>query len=233
MVTRIFATEISGIATALSTHEFDEDDLHRAFFQNVPAWPADFDLFTYLGCEPDKTAQWMRWNEFVGHLTMVLLKVDRASMHHSLEVRVPLLDREVIDVASRVDWQLMPGFESKSGKITAAPLARPPCTFSSTERKRGFEVPMNAWLRGPLKRYLSRIRNRTQRDLRDYPSITKKLRCMFQQHIDNQADRARGLWTLLSLALWEKKHYRARFGEHDFSSHQRSRRVQLTKATTI
>ena len=42
----------------------------------------------------------MRWNEFVGHLTMVLLKVDRASMYHSLEVRVPLLDREVIDVAS-------------------------------------------------------------------------------------------------------------------------------------
>ena len=47
----------------------------------------------------------LRWNEPVTHLTMVLLKVDRASMFHLLEVRVPLLDKEVIDTALKVDLE--------------------------------------------------------------------------------------------------------------------------------
>ena len=109
-----------------------EDDL-QSIFPELPAWPAHFDLFTYSGTEPNETAQWMRWNEFVGHLTMVLLKVDRASMYHSLEVRVPLLDREVIDVASRVDWRSCSGFGSEAWEITAAALPFSPCPFPSPD----------------------------------------------------------------------------------------------------
>jgi hypothetical protein len=60
-------------------------------FPDLPEWPPDFCLFTYTGSEPDRTAQWLRWNEFAGHLRMVLLKADRASMYRSLEVKAPLM----------------------------------------------------------------------------------------------------------------------------------------------
>ena len=97
----------------------------QGIFPELPAWPLDFRLFAYTGWEPNKTAQWLRWNEFVSHLTMVLLKVDRASMYHSLEVRVPFLDREVIDVAVQVDWSSCLDIKQKVGKIPLrAALAR-------------------------------------------------------------------------------------------------------------
>jgi hypothetical protein len=41
------------------------------------------------------------------------------------------------------------------------------------------------------------------------PLNQKKIGAMFQQHMEKRADQTRSLWTLLSLALWEKKHYQA------------------------
>src|SRR5262249_20123351 len=126
-----------------------EEHLH-AVFPDVPAWPLDFRLFVAQDSSPRQLAGWLRWNEFVGHLTMVLLKVDRASMFHSLEVRVPLLDREVLAVATRVDWRSCLDLERRVGK---KPLRQTLARHVShqSQAKRGFEVPMNNWLKGPLK----------------------------------------------------------------------------------
>ena len=54
-----------------------------------------------------------------------------------------------------------------------------------------------------------------RKEILGLPVNHEKLRRMFQQHVDNQADYARSLWTLLSLALWEEKHYRARHDVND------------------
>jgi asparagine synthase (glutamine-hydrolysing) len=183
-------------------HENDLD----AIFPEGPEWPADSDLFAYSGSKPDAIAQWLRWNEFVGHLTMVLLKVDRASMFHSLEVRVPLLDREVVDVAARVDWRSCLDLDQNLGKL--------PLRYSlahhvprQVQSKRGFEIPMNAWLRGPLKNIFEEVV--LERKVMLGMLINKgKLRTMLQQHLSEKVDYGRSLWTLLSLALWEQKHYR-------------------------
>jgi asparagine synthase (glutamine-hydrolysing) len=177
----------------------------RGIFPGLPEWALEFGLFAYLGWEPAKTAQWLRWNEFVGHLTMVLLKVDRASMYHSLEVRVPYLDREVVDVAVRVDWGSCLDMKRKVGKMPLrAALARH--VNHQTVTKRGFEVPMNAWLRGPLKAiFEDAVMGR--KEILGIPLNQRELHNMFQQHLANRRNYARGLWTLLSLALWEKKYY--------------------------
>jgi asparagine synthase (glutamine-hydrolysing) len=184
-----------------------ETDL-RAIFPEVPDWPAACDLFAYSESKLDVTAQWLRWNEFVGHLTMVLLKVDRASMHHSLEVRVPLLDREVIDVASRIDWHSCLDLETKAGKLPLRnSLSRH--VKHQTQAKRGFEVPMKTWLKGPLKDVFQEYVLESD-EIVGMPINHEPLQNMFEHHLGGQGEHTRALWTFLSLALWEQRHYRAR-----------------------
>jgi asparagine synthase (glutamine-hydrolysing) len=189
-----------------------EPDL-RSILPEVPQWPAGFALFAYSESKPDMTAQWLRWNEFVGHLTMVLLKVDRASMHHSLEVRVPLLDREVIGLASRIDWDSCLDLETKTGKL---PLRKSLSRHvkHQTQAKRGFEVPMNSWLKGPLKDVFREYVLESD-EILGMPINHGPLQNMFDQHLGGQRQHGRALWTLLSIALWERKHYRARWLVND------------------
>ena len=73
---------------------------------------------------------------------------------------------------------------------------------------------MNAWLRGPLKNTFHDA-VMTRKEILGIPLNQKKIGAMFQQHMGKQADQTRSLWTLLSLALWEKKHYQARHEAND------------------
>jgi asparagine synthase (glutamine-hydrolysing) len=179
----------------------------KRILPDLPEWPADFSLFTYTGLEPDQTAQWLRWNEFAGYLTMILMKVDRASMYHSLEVRVPLLDKEVVEVATRVEWRSCLDVKRKLGKLPLRySLARH--VKHQTWTKRGFTVPMDVWLRGPLKPVFEDALLGRQ-EILGLPLNEGAVRAMFDRHLSKQANYDWVLWVLLSLALWEE-HYRPR-----------------------
>lgn len=190
----------------------------QRLFPTLPSWPSDFSLFDFNGSDPDETAQWLRWNEFVGHLTMVLQKVDRASMYHSLEVRVPLLDREVIDIAARVDWRscLKPGPNGQDvGKLPLRRALARHVTHQS-HAKKGFGVPMGRWLRGPLREvFESEVLSRDE--LVGLPLDRAAARSMFDRHLSDSADYGWGLWVLLSLSMWERNH-----GDRGHSSHSGS-----------
>jgi len=177
----------------------------RQLFPTLPAWPQAFDLYDYRGAQADATAQWLRWNEFTGHLTMVLLKVDRASMYNSLEVRVPLLDREVIDVAARVDWRACLDLQRMQGKL---PLRRALAAHvpAQTQEKRGFAVPMDAWLREAL-RPLCADMLLGRRELLGRPLRPEALGRLWRRHQSGAEDFGWGLWLLLSLALWEARYH--------------------------
>ena len=175
-------------------------------FPEMPAWPVEYDLYHYAGCDPDEAAQWIRKNEFVGHLTYVLLKVDRASMYNSMEVRVPLLDKEVIDVAVQVDWRDCFDPVKRIGKI---PLRNSLARYVQyqTSAKKGFEPPMGKWLRTSLRPAIEEILL-TQDSLAGIAVDKKSLRAMYRKHLDGHHDFGWGLWPLLSLALWQNRHGR-------------------------
>lgn len=177
-------------------------------FPELPDWPSDFEMFKYAGWQADRTAQWMRWNEFVAHLTMVLLKVDRASMHHSLEVRVPLLDREVVEVALRVDWRSCLELQRGLGKIPLRQSLQRHVQQPTTS-KRGFSIPMGDWLRGPLKKRLEEMLL-GRKELVGVPFSQEAFESLYRQHRDGQGDWSGSLWVLFSLALWEEKHFARR-----------------------
>ncbi|MGB5162339.1 MAG: asparagine synthase-related protein [Thermoanaerobaculia bacterium] len=176
-------------------------------FPEGPDWPAAFGAFSFDGSSLNETAQWLRWNEFQVHLAMVLMKVDGASMHESLEVRVPLLDREVLQVAERVDWQSCLDLETGIGKLPLRKSLRRQVGWQSQEKK-GFWVPMGDWLRGPL-RELFEERVLSRNHLAGVPINNRSLRELWQSHQQGK-DFAWGLWILLSLALWEGRHLDAR-----------------------
>jgi asparagine synthase (glutamine-hydrolysing) len=175
-------------------------------FPALSSWPAEYDVYDYSGSDPDDAAQWLRWNEFVGHLTGVLLKVDRASMYNALEVRVPLLDREVIDVAVQVDWRDCFDAAKRTGKIPLRESLARHVRFQSSAKK-GFEPPMGKWLRTSLRPKMEETLLKCK-SLAGMPVDVKALRALYQEHLDGVRDYGWGIWPLLSLALWETRYGR-------------------------
>jgi asparagine synthase (glutamine-hydrolysing) len=177
----------------------------RRVLPTLPSWPSEYTVFEYTDRELNGVAQWSRWSEFVGHLPYVLMKVDRASMYYSLEVRVPLLDREVINVATQIDWRECFDLNQRIGKLPLRhALARHTAYQSRT--KRGFEVPMGTWLRTSLReRFEESLLKRDE--ILGFEIERKALRELFNLHLTGERDYAWGLWPLLSLALWVDKYY--------------------------
>lgn len=91
---------------------------------------------------------WTRWRS-LDLLTFLpermLAKVDRASMHHGLEARVPLLDHRIVEFLLSVNPKWTTG--KSLLRDVAAGFGVPP----RPRRKIGFEIPLGAWLRGPLR----------------------------------------------------------------------------------
>lgn len=186
-------------------HSHLPEDWLKRILPRAPAWPAGFGLFCYDGSSADETAYWLRWNEYTGHLSRVLLKVDRASMYHSLEVRVPLLDRQVVDLAARVDWRTCLDTEQGAGKI---PLRRSLARHvqHQSRGKRGFAVPMDDWLREGLKPlFIDQVLSK--RDLMGLEVDQAALNEMFRLHLNGQRQFGWALWILLSLVLWEERYF--------------------------
>ncbi|WP_432993874.1 asparagine synthase (glutamine-hydrolyzing) [Dactylosporangium sp. CA-233914] len=138
----------------------------------------------------------------------VLTKVDRVSMAHALEVRVPLLATPVLEFAFSLPGRLkLPGLRPKWLLRRAMTGVLPPRTLAM--RKKGFNAPLPRWLRGvfrPLVReYLSRDVVRRQGYLR-FDAVD----ALVERHLSGAAEHARELWILLLFAMWaeQEKAYR-------------------------
>jgi asparagine synthase (glutamine-hydrolysing) len=166
--------------------------------------PGDFDLYDsgpYRG--ELALANFSRRAEFNGQLQRGLKKVDMASMHHSLEVRVPMLDREVIDVSMRIDpFDCLRGGQRKA--VLRDLLARHVPRDIIPEPKRGFAVPLGEWLRGPL-RETAEIALAAPALLRTGLFDERGVKEYWRQHLSGEADNKWGVWTLMSLSWWMER----------------------------
>lgn len=190
-------------ATQLRGQRFVARDSLASVFPDLQLEFTDLPLFAFDGGDADALASYIRWNEYSGHLVKVLQKVDRASMHSSLEVRVPLLDREVVDVAARIDWRSCVDLEHRIGKLPLRTALRRHIPFQ-TIAKRGFEVPMGAWLRGPLRPMIDAMLF-ARHDVMGLPMERAVLRDLVERHQSGEKDSTTFLWRILSLLLWEAR----------------------------
>ena len=130
----------------------------------------------------------------------MLVKVDRMSMANSLEVRCPLLDHELADLAATVPKSLkMRGGVGKYCFIEAMKDRLPEVVWNRS--KRGFSVPIRDWLCGPLRHMLYDHLTGPRFLERGFVS-PRFLRTMIQEHISWRRDNRQPLWALLMLELW-------------------------------
>jgi asparagine synthase (glutamine-hydrolysing) len=133
-----------------------------------------------------------------------LVKVDRASMAHGLEVRPPLLDHELLELAARIPsrWKVHRGetkwiFRRTYREQLPGGLAG--------RRKHGFDIPINGWLRGPLRDMLegslfqpgARVAGLVNQD------VARRLARDHQRGIGQHGNL---LWSLLVLARWAERY---------------------------
>jgi asparagine synthase (glutamine-hydrolysing) len=130
-----------------------------------------------------------------------LVKVDKMSMAHGLEVRVPLLDHRFVEVCATIPSRLkLERFTTKAILRTAMRNTLPPRILS--RGKQGYSLPVKHWLRAELRDF-------TRDTLGSSPVIAELFdRRYVQQLIDeHQARRVNHnhvLWALLNLALWHR-----------------------------
>tara|TARA_R100000900_G_scaffold15508_2_gene13760 strand:- start:91007 stop:92965 length:1959 start_codon:yes stop_codon:yes gene_type:complete len=133
----------------------------------------------------------------------VLVKVDRASMASSLEVRVPFLDPEVFDTAWRIpaDIKLRDG----QGKWVLRQLLYRNLPRELIERpKMGFAIPLDAWLRGPLRDWTEELLSSAS--LKELPMLdASAVRRLWQAHLKGQGHYAQQLWAVLQLLAWQRR----------------------------
>jgi asparagine synthase (glutamine-hydrolysing) len=134
----------------------------------------------------------------------VLTKVDRMSMAHSIETRVPLLDNEVIDFAATLpaDFKIRNGRRKHILKEALRPLL--PAGILD-RRKQGFGIPLGTWFRGGLTGLFSEILDAPRTKQRGYfePAFVGRL---LREHLAGQRDHTLRLWQLLVFELWHR-HY--------------------------
>lgn len=132
----------------------------------------------------------------------MLQKADRMSMAAGVELRVPFLDRRLMDLAGKLDASLLTAF-NRPGKTVLRSIAG---SWGAPEgiamaKKQGFNVPLARLLRGPLCALAERFLYDEAEALEDLID-PGGIRRLWRQHRDGTRNHGYAIWALLVLAVW-------------------------------
>jgi asparagine synthase (glutamine-hydrolysing) len=188
----------------------DVDDLYRALVTTWPPnagvvygarpLPTSLDAAVAIRDMAEAEQRWMRWDALTYLSDDILHKVDRASMGVSLETRAPFLDHRVAELAWRLPLHMK--IRGGQGKWILRQVLNRHVPRTLIERpKMGFGVPIDAWLREPLRDWaedlLSDFRLRTDGYLNPAP-IRKK----WADHMSGERNWEHELWAVLMFQAW-------------------------------
>ncbi len=167
------------------------------------ALPAAFDVYDYniTNGESNLLGK-MKQAEFYGMMQKTLHKVDRASMANSLEIRVPFLKKSFIEASFQIDPYLSYGPNKKKqllksllkNKFPSAPI---------DNRKRGFSIPLDKWIREGLKQPFQHALLDEKNMAQSLGIDRTNLEQLFNNHVSNLKDNKWPLFTIFSLFKWK------------------------------
>ncbi len=134
----------------------------------------------------------------------ILAKVDRAGMMHSLEVRSPFLDTAFAEYTARLPVRFKIRWNTRKALLRQMMRGILPDSILA-RKKKGFAMPVAAWLRGelrPLLREMSDENLLRRQDLFEPAAVGR----MLNEHLDGKTDHRKQLWAFLSFQLWANEH---------------------------
>jgi asparagine synthase (glutamine-hydrolysing) len=133
----------------------------------------------------------------------ILVKVDRASMAVSLETRAPLLDHRVVEFAWRLPGGLkIRGYQGK--RILRQVLDRYVPKQLVNRPKQGFDLPIDAWLRGPLRDWAEAMLD-PHRLAREGYLQPEPIRAVWAEHLNGTRDHGWPMWPVLMFQTWQER----------------------------
>lgn len=196
-------------------HEENIGNANLAFHSYLPKqllddiWPRSTlskELLQEFACEHtsrEHTLLHLRRNEFYQHLQKILVKVDRMSMANGLEVRVPMLDKLVLEQAETIRPDMLKTHETLKWllkKILEEYIPK----GSIAKQKQGFTPPLKVWARTVLK---SDISDTLASGMAiNLPFESKgKLLAYGKGYLSGVHDNLEGLWTIYALIKWRSQ----------------------------
>lgn len=133
----------------------------------------------------------------------ILVKADRASMAASLELRAPFLDTHVVEFAARLPWQLKLSATRTKVLLKRALIGVVPQEVLDRPKK-GFGIPVAAWIRGPLRPLFEELLSPAELN-RTGLIDPAAARALLDRHLRGEADLRKPLWTLAMFQLWQRR----------------------------
>ena len=141
------------------------------------------------------------------HLWMtgdILLKADKMSMAHSLELRVPFLDKKIMELAEQIPTRYrVTKTETKYAMRLAALRACPPQT--AKKDKLGFPVPTRVWLKED--KYYNIVKESFLSEASEKFFNTDQLVKLLDEHREGKYDHSRKIWTVFTFLVWYKVYF--------------------------
>ncbi|WP_042221246.1 asparagine synthase (glutamine-hydrolyzing) [Oceanobacillus manasiensis] len=151
----------------------------------------------------------------------ILLKADKMTMAHSLELRVPFLDKEVFEVARKLEVES--NFTSGTTKAILRKAAEgivPEHVIN--RRKLGFPVPIKSWLRNELYSWAENLINQSETNYVIDKQIAREL---LASHAIGKRDYSRKLWTILMFMQWHQIYVEQEYDVSPFNQVKQRARV--------
>ena len=131
----------------------------------------------------------------------ILLKADKMSMANSLELRVPILDKEVFKLASSIKTEYKISHDTTKYALRKAASKRIPEEWYK-RRKKGFPVPIIKWFRE--EKYYNIVKKMFKQDFTKEFFDQKKLLKMLDDHYNSKKNNCRKIWTVYVFLVWYK-----------------------------
>ena len=169
--------------------------------------PSSWDTYLYPhSISKRKLAMSIQKAEFYGMMQKTLLKIDRASMANSLEVRIPFLKKTMIETALTLDpWLNLKGNKRKRLLVELIRKRYPNKKVSNV--KRGFSVPLAAWIREGLKNPIGDVLHNKSHS-NDFNLNYSMIEKMFNDHLEEKGNYQWPLFTIYSLFKWNESRKR-------------------------